>query len=132
MLAALAFTPALLVAAPAHADTEPDPAPLIERVQWADVDGRPSLRVYPSAQGRTAARSFSPPSVAEVAWAQVLALAPDAATPGMYEQFRCHWDYAELARPGKPSWNLEPWRPVVSEVAMLDAECNPGGPEEPW
>ena len=51
-------------------------------------------------------------------------------TPGMAEQFRCHWDYAEFARPGKTSWNLEPWRPVVDEVTMLDSGCNPGGPEE--
>lgn len=132
MLAALLAIPALLLGAPAHADVDPDPAQLIERVQWARIDGQPSLRVYPTAAGRAAAVRIGGPSAVEEAWSQVLAQAADAVTPGMFEQFRCHWDYAELARPGKPSWNLEPWRPVVAEVDMLDAECNPGGPEESW
>ena len=38
---------------------------------------------------------------------------------------------AEIAEPGKTSWNLEPWRPVVDDQAMVDAGCNPGGGEEP-
>ena len=38
---------------------------------------------------------------------------PDADTPGMREQFLCHWQLAEFAEPGKTSWNLEPWRPEV-------------------
>ena len=33
--------------------------------------------------------------------------------PGMRAQFMCHWQFAELADPGKVSWNLEPWRPEV-------------------
>jgi hypothetical protein len=56
----------------------------------------------------------------------VLALAPDAATPGMRAQFICHWEYAELAQPGKTSWDLEPWRPVVDDQQMFNAGCNPG------
>ncbi|WP_407665639.1 DUF2599 domain-containing protein [Mycolicibacillus parakoreensis] len=132
MFAALLLTVAASVGAPAHADTDADPAPLIGRVEWAHVDGRPSLRIYPTAEGREAAVRAGATPAGERAWSQVLAQAPDAAGPGMYAQFRCHWDYAELARPGKPSWNLEPWRPVVSEAAMLDAECNPGAPERSW
>jgi hypothetical protein len=66
------------------------------------------------------------------AWAEVLALAPDADTPGMYQQFICHWELAELGQPGKTSWNLEPWRPAVSDEQMLDSRCNPGGTEEPF
>ena len=45
----------------------------------------------------------------------MLALAPDAGTPGMHDQFRCHWELAETRQPGKSSWNLEPWRPVVDD-----------------
>lgn len=115
----------LVAAAPVHAD----PA-LIDHVDWVSWQGRPSLRVYPTPAGRAVAAQWGSP--ADAAWAEVLAAAPDAATPGMREQFVCHWDYAELVEPGKTSWNLEPWRPVVSEVDMLDAGCNPGDAEEPF
>ena len=57
----------------------------------------------------------------------MLAQAPGADTPGMRAQFDCHWQYAEFAEPGKRSWNLEPWRPVVDYQTMIDAGCNPGG-----
>ena len=62
----------------------------------------------------------------------MLALAPDADMPGMREQFMCHWTFAEVAQPGKTSWNLEPWRPVVDDQTMVDTRCNPGGTEEPF
>lgn len=60
----------------------------------------------------------------------MLRLAPGAGTPGMEAQFSCHWIFARMLSPGKPSWNLEPWRPVVSTQDMLAAGCNPGGAEE--
>lgn len=60
----------------------------------------------------------------------VLALSPEADTAGMRAQFICHWQYAEIRQPGKPSWNLEPWRPVVDDSEMLASGCNPGSPEE--
>jgi hypothetical protein len=47
----------------------------------------------------------------------------------MRAQFDCHWRFARIVEPDKPSWNLEPWRPVVTESEMVDARCNPGGPE---
>ena len=64
------------------------------------------------------------------AWREVLALAPDADTPGMRAQFICHWNFAELAQPGKTSWDLEPWRPAVDDNTMILAGCNPGGAEK--
>jgi hypothetical protein len=67
---------------------------------------------------------------ADEAWSEVLALAPDAATAGMKDQFVCHWKLAEIFEPGKTSWNLEPWRPPVSQQDMVSAGCNPGGSEE--
>ena len=53
-------------------------------------------------------------------------------TPGMRAQFICHWQFAEIAQPGKTSWNLEPWRPVVDDAEMLASGCNPGGGREPF
>lgn len=112
--------------APASADA----AALIDRTEWVHSDGLPSLRVYPTPFGRAAAGQPGADVDGERAWGEVLAGAPDADTPGMREQFACHWRYAELARPGKTSWNLEPWRPVVDPVTMLDSHCNPGAAEE--
>jgi hypothetical protein len=107
------------------------PPPFVDHTQWAQWNHLPSLRVYPTASGRAAARSLgSAGPDADEAWSEVLALAPDAGTPGMREQFLCHWALAEALQPGKVSWNLEPWRPVVDDAAMVGSGCNPGGSEE--
>jgi hypothetical protein len=123
----------LVSVAPASAD--PDAAtvsaPFIDHTQWAQWNQLPSLRVYPTPSGRAAARQLgSSGPDADEAWSEVLAMAPDAATPGMREQFLCHWELAEVFQPGKVSWNLEPWRPVVDGATMIDSGCNPGGSEE--
>ena len=105
--------------------------PFVDHTQWAQWNHLPSLRVYPTASGRAAASSLgSAGPDADEAWSEVLALAPDAGTPGMREQFLCHWELAEALQPGKVSWNLEPWRPVVDDTAMIGSGCNPGGSEE--
>ena len=110
--------------------------PFIDHTQWAQWRGLPTLRVFPTPSGRMAARqppvdaSGASESSGDEAWAEVLALSPDADTPGMRAQFICHWQFAELAQPGKASWNLEPWRPVVDDADMVATGCNPGGPEE--
>ncbi|SPM38846.1 hypothetical protein MNAB215_1027, partial [Mycobacterium numidiamassiliense] len=62
----------------------------------------------------------------------VLTKSSHADTPGMRAQFVCHWQFAEIVQPGKPSWNLEPWRPVVDDAEMVASGCNPGGQEEPF
>jgi hypothetical protein len=129
---------ALLVAAPASADpgaagaSAPSyPPPFVDHVSWTQWNHLPSLRVYPTASGRAAAKALgSAEPDADEAWSEVLALAPDAGTPGMREQFLCHWEVAEVLQPGKTSWNLEPWRPVVDDTTMIGSGCNPGGPEE--
>jgi hypothetical protein len=128
----------LCAAAPVAADPGPVGVwtyapPFVDHVAWAQWNHRSSLRVYPTASGRAASRQLGSPSPeADEAWAEVLAQAPTAATPGMREQFRCHWDFAETAEPGKTSWNLEPWRPVVDDATMVSAGCNPGGGGEPF
>lgn len=106
---------------------------LVAATEWASYDGSDtlfSLRVYPTAMGRAAAGQPGADAQGRQAWQEVLASAPDADTPGMREQFLCHWRFAELVRPGKTSWNLEPWRPVVDAETMVDAACNPGAAEE--
>jgi hypothetical protein len=131
---------ALLGVAPASADPGSAgssalsyPPPFVEHTQWVRWNQLPSLRVYPTASGRAAARQLGSASPeADEAWSEVLALAPDAATPGMHEQFLCHWELAEVFQPGKPSWNLEPWRPVVDDTTMVGSGCNPGGGREPF
>jgi hypothetical protein len=137
ILAASAIV-ALPGAAPASADpgaagpsTPSYPPPFVDHVSWSQWNHLPSLRVYPTASGRAAARTLgSSTPEADEAWSEVLALAPDAGTPGMREQFLCHWEVAEVAQPGKVSWNLEPWRPVVDDATMIGSGCNPGGSEE--
>lgn len=127
---------ALAGAAPATADPSPRtvfyPPPYVDHVDWTQWNRLSSLRVYPTQSGRAASRQYgSSTPDAEEAWAEVLRLAPDAGTPGMRQQFECHWDFAEVAHPGKISWNLEPWRPVVDDATMVNAGCNPGGGHEP-
>lgn len=106
--------------------------PFVDHTEWTHWGRLTSLRVYPTPSGRTAARQLGMGAAADEAWAEVLALSPDADTPGMRTQFICHWQFAEFAQPGKTSWNLEPWRPVVDDSEMYASGCNPGSPEEPF
>ncbi|MGB8405552.1 MAG: DUF2599 domain-containing protein [Mycobacterium sp.] len=124
------FAAGLLAWQPAPASADPVFAPpYIDHTQWAQFDGKASLRVYPTLSGRRASGVASMLR-GEEAWSEVLADAPDADTPGMRSQFLCHWYFAEAAAPGKTSWNLEPWRPVVDDATMAQTRCNPGGQEE--
>lgn len=128
---------ALTLAPPSAADPvqpvpQPVPAPpYVDHTMWTHWDGATSLRVYPTPAGRRASGLGATQSGDE-AWSEVLNLAPDADTPGMRAQFMCHWYFAEAGAPGKTSWNLEPWRPVVDDNQMVRARCNPGGAEEPF
>lgn len=107
--------------------TTPTPQQYVDHTEWTSVGGLVSLRVYPTEAGRRAAAGFFD---ADGGWAQVLALTPEADTAGMREQFLCHWRFAEMVEPGKSSWNLEPWRPDVNGVNMIESRCNPGAAEE--
>ncbi len=133
VVAALVITPSGAVSANpggAPSDTVPYPPPFVDHTQWVRLSEGPSLRVYPTPSGRAASRRPGSEADADEAWTEVLARSPDADTAGMLAQFICHWDWAELAQPGKVSWNLEPWRPVVDDATMLNSGCNPGGAEE--
>ena len=127
---ALAASLAVLGAVPVASADPGTPSPYIDRVTWVIYNGLATLRVYPTAAGREVAGDFAKTAgQGDEAWGEVLVQAPDAATPGMRAQFLCHWRFAEFAEPGKTSWDLEPWRPAVSDSVMLAAGCNPGGPE---
>ena len=106
--------------------------PFVDHTEWAHWGDLSSLRVYPTAAGRAGGQQLNDDAQGDEAWTEVLPLAPDADTPGMRAQFMCHWAFAEIAQPGKTSWNLEPWRPVVDDQTMVDTRCNPGGTEEPF
>jgi hypothetical protein len=103
--------------------------PFVDHTEWTQWRGLTSLRVYPTPAGRLAARQPGTTAAADEAWAEVRALSPDADSAGMRAQFICHWQIAEIAQPGKTSWNLEPWRPVVDDAEMFASGCNPGSPE---
>jgi hypothetical protein len=106
--------------------TDPYPGmPLIDHVRWTVNSAGRQLRVYPTPAGR---RDLFP-GARPRAWQEVVADAPDADTPGMADQFYCHWDWARVVAPNKPSWDLEPWRPAVGYAGTVQALCNPGGPE---
>lgn len=117
---------------PSAAATPVFTPPYVDHVKWAKWGDLSSLRVYPTKSGRELSGRPGTGPQADDAWAEVLTLAPDAAIPGMREQFICHWRFAELVEPGKTSWNLEPWRPEVGDQEMVAARCNPGGTEEPF
>ncbi|WP_040835297.1 DUF2599 domain-containing protein [Nocardia brevicatena] len=123
-------TPTVTPTAPGPIATTPtvDPfadVPLIDHVEWVQAVDGPRLLVHPSPAGR---RTTFPGSD-ERAWREVLTAAPNANTAGMRDQFICHWVWARLVTPDKPTWNLEPWRPNVGYDATVEAACNPGGPE---
>ncbi|MEU7632561.1 DUF2599 domain-containing protein [Nocardia sp. NPDC049220] len=99
--------------------------PLIDHVTWTEAIDGPRLLVFPSSAGRQT--TF--PNSDIRAWREVVAQSADADTPGMHDQFLCHWAWARLVQPTKSSWNLEPWRPAVGYQATVEARCNPGGPE---
>jgi len=128
---AAAATMSFALAPVASADPVPGP-PYVDHVQWSKWGDLSSLRVYPTHAARVAAVEPGTDSQADEAWTEVLTFSPDADMPGMKAQFLCHWHFAELAEPGKVSWNLEPWRNEVSEEQMVAAGCNPGGTEEPF
>jgi Protein of unknown function (DUF2599) len=121
-----------IVLAPAAAADPVTGPPYVDHVEWAKWGDLSSLRVFPTESGRRAAGELGTGAQADEAWVEVLTLSPDADIPGMRAQFICHWQFAEFAEPGKVSWNLEPWRPEVSDTEMLDSGCNPGGTEEPF
>ena len=72
--------------------------PYVDHAEWAHWGDLSSLRVYPTDAGRVAAAELGTNAQADEAWAEVLALSPDADIPGMREQFMCHWQLRRARR----------------------------------
>lgn len=102
----------------ASGPTQP-PAPLIERVTWTRRAGVRVLTVVPTAAGRGAG--------ADAVWGELIRRAPNAQSPGMADQLRCHVLFAAT----KAAWHLEPDRPAVGWVETVRARCNPGSLADP-
>jgi hypothetical protein len=132
VVAATAMSVAIVATPTASASPVLPGPPFVDHVEWAKWGDLSSLRVYPTESGRVSAGQLGTNTEADEAWAEVLKLSPDADIAGMRDQFICHWHLAEFAEPGKTSWNIEPWRPVVGGDEMLAAGCNPGGTLEPF
>lgn len=133
VVTALAGLAALgLAAGPAHADPRPPGSPqYIDHVEWEYHGDRATLRIFPTPWGWAGAGVFTNGAQSYDAWAELLENAPEANTLTMQNQFFCYWELASYTNPGKVgTWNLEPWRPVVTSTMMLNAGCNPGGPED--
>ena len=92
---------------------------LLDNVQWVRRDGRDSLAVTPSDWQRR----WPSTEVVTAGWQQVVARVPEADTPGMADQYRCHAQFA----PDKEVFHLEPWRPAVGYLQTIASACNPGG-----
>jgi hypothetical protein len=89
---------------------------LLASATWGEREGGRSLAVDPTPWARAGGLAAQ-----DATWAAVVALAPDADTNGMHDQFLCH----ALGAADKATWNLEPWRPDVGSLATLAARCNP-------
>ncbi|PVU84140.1 DUF2599 domain-containing protein [Cellulomonas sp. WB94] len=89
---------------------------LVTRATWGEREGGRSLAVDPTPWARAGGLAAQ-----DATWAAVVALAPDADTTAMHDQFLCH----ALGAADKATWNLEPWRPDVGSMATLVARCNP-------
>lgn len=102
----------------AHHDV-PIPTPvLVTDVTWRNLGGGPVLIVTPASLLRDNPRG----SWAQAAWRQVVRQAPQADTQTMWDQFRCHVQFA----PRKAQWYLEANRPAVGYLRTVLAGCNPG------
>ncbi len=120
----------VLAAAPVHARPPGSPQ-YIDHTEWVFRGDRATLRIFPTAWGWAAAGPFSNGAQSYDAWAELLENTPDANTLSMQKQFFCYWQLASFTNPGKVgTWNLEPWRRVVSDMITQNSGCDPGGPED--
>ena len=108
----------------------------IDHVEVDTTNNR--IKVFPSAIGRIEAVVTKIPTITsyntymvarELAWNEVVAMAPQANTQAMKNQFMCHWDIVStIPRNGyinKESWNLDSDRPDAGYWNTVLNSCNP-------
>lgn len=99
---------------------------LIKKTVWAKKNNKysPTLKVYPTAWGRTAS------SVARgYAWEETRAKTkrkgwPNPNTKSMKNQFYCHYDFVRIRAPRKESWNLDTKLPNRGYWGFVKKGCN--------
>lgn len=89
---------------------------------WTRAEGGRSLEVVPADALRDCAGPLVRWDDIPPGWSSVLTLAgSEADSPGMLQQYTCHLRFA----PAKDTWNLEPWRPDVTQEQLWATGCNP-------
>lgn len=99
---------------------------LIKKTAWAKNNNKysPTLKVYPTAWGRTAS------SVARgYAWEETRSKTkrkgwPNPNTASMKNQFYCHYDFVRVRAPRKVSWNLDTKLPNRGYWGFSKKGCN--------
>lgn len=97
----------------------------IDHVEW---ENSKRLRVYPT----TATRFIAPQRLSpldgvskQLAWQEVLSMAPEANKNNLRDQFYCHWDWVSIRAPRRESWNLDTDSPDVGYWSTVFQSCNP-------
>jgi hypothetical protein len=113
----------------AAATNSGDPG-FIADARWVENSKGWTLEVTPTAQARAAKGDYE---AGVRGWDELEAHYPDERLVTYREtlrnQYICHQQFATIAEPDKPTWNLELWRQDVPYALVVVAACNPGGPE---
>jgi hypothetical protein len=103
---------------------------LIEKVEWVQGHKGWVLKVTPTQYARDQGGSFD---TGEADWRELEANYPSSMltdnAESLKNQLICHQQFATVAQPDKPTWDLEAWRPPFSYLDTVAAQCNPGGAE---
>lgn len=104
---------------------QPQKGVFIDQIEW---ENKTRVKIYPSAAGRFGALNSKNPlsfsisgTAGNLAWRETTIRDPRIDTPGMKDQFMCHWDFAGL----KDSWNLDNNQPDVGYIRTVLQACNP-------
>jgi len=101
---------------------------LISSASWASSSQGWTLKVIPTTWARLNAGGYA---VGVAGWDELYSKYKNRGLntnlDGMRDQFICHQQIVAIRSPNKPSWNLAEWRPNVSYLATVNAQCNPGG-----
>ena len=101
---------------------------LVDHVAWTQnpSGNGHTLQVYMTGKGKDDSRYDPNHAFAEAA--ADANLSPSSPLWGtLQDQFDCHAEVVATVDYGKPSWNLDDWRPDLGVAGDINAGCNPGG-----